>query len=95
MVSAPQPGFLVRCREQNIDFLTAEEADLIAGEALTRYCQHSLNLSRMAWQLERHVTKERMNRGEAQIATANGYTSVFFQIFQESHDQRCVDLLEC
>ena len=48
----------------------------------------------MGWQFERRVTKERMDGGETQIATANSYASVFLQINQEGHDQRRVELLK-
>ena len=43
---------------------------------------------------ERGVTKEGMNRREAQIAAANAHALMLLQFVQERDDQRSIDFLE-
>ena len=46
------------------------------------------------WRLEGGVTKEGVDRGEAQITAANAHALTLLQVIQKRHDQRGIDLLE-
>ena len=48
----------------------------------------------MGRQFEGCVTKEGMNGGEPRVAAANAHSTPRFQVLEESHDQRRVNLLE-
>ena len=94
MIAPTRPSELVWSSKQGIDFGTGEELNQGAGEALAGDSEHALDLCRMGWCLESCVSKERVNRCEAQITTAHAYALVFLQFIQESHDQGGIDLIE-
>ena len=79
MIAPTRPGELIRSSKQGIDFGTSEELDQGTGEALAGDGEHALDLCRMGGCLESRVLKEGVNRGEAQITTANAYALVFLQ----------------
>ena len=65
-----------------------------AGEALAGDGEHTLDLCGMGGCFESRISKEGVNRREAQITTANAYALALLQLIQESHDQGGIDLLE-
>ncbi len=77
-----------------IDLLSREKSDLRAGAALVRDCQHTLNMCRVGWHLERRIPKERANGGQSQVSTSCADATTGLQIVEKSGDQRRIDLLK-
>jgi len=71
MIAPARPGTLIRSSKQGFDFGSGEKVNQGAGEALAGNGEHPLDLCGMRWCFEGGVAKEGVNRGEAQIATAN------------------------
>ncbi|MCY1381947.1 hypothetical protein D9M69_699160 [compost metagenome] len=94
MIASAGPGTLVRCGKQGIDFLASQELHQGAGKALAGDSKHPLDLSGMSRRLERRVTKEGMNCGEAKISTANAHALTLLQVIEKCNDQRSIDFLE-
>ena len=70
VVTSARPGTCIRRREQGIDLVTVEKADLFARVSLAWNGEHSLDLCRMGRQFERRVAKEGMDCGKPQVAAA-------------------------
>jgi hypothetical protein len=87
VIAPTRPSELIRSGQHGIDFGTSEELDQGAGEALAGDGEHTLDLCRMCWCFIRRVSKERVNRREAQITTANAQALALLQLIQESDDQ--------
>ena len=94
VIAPSRPSAPIRCHKHGIDLVTAEKADLFAGESFARDGEHSLDLCRMSRQFESRVSKEGVDCGESQIAASNTQLAAGFKLFQEPGDQRGVDLLE-
>src|ERR1700730_5573725 len=94
VIATPEPRAPVRSGEQGIDFLTGEEADELAREALAGDGEHTLDLRGVGGQLEGGVTKERVNGSQAQVAAANAQALMLLQVIEKRHDQGRIDLFE-
>ena len=94
VIAPAKPGALIRSGQQGIDFRTREKLDQGPREALAGNREHPLDLCGVGWRLEGSVSKEGMERGEAQIPTADAQAVMLLQVIQKRHDQRGVDLLE-
>ena len=90
----PDPGAPVRCREQGVDLVTREKADLPARVPLWRDGEHPLDLVRVGRQLEGREPEERMDGSKPQVAAADAHAARRFQVVEEINDQRRVDLFE-
>ena len=84
MITPAGPCALIRRGQQGIDFGTREEWDQGSRESLAGNGQHPLDLCGMCWRLEGRVTKEGMDRRQAQIAAANAESVALLQIVQET-----------
>ena len=94
VITPARPGALIRRREQGVDFGTRQEVDQSTGEALAGDGEHPLDLCGMSRRFESRVTKEGMNRCEAQISRCERSRLGASQVLQKRHDQRRIDLLE-
>jgi hypothetical protein len=94
VVAPPEPGVAIRSGKQSIDFQTREETDERVREALAGDGEHALDLCRVGRQLKGSVTKERVNSGQPQVATANAQPLMLLEVIEKRCDQRCVDLFE-
>src|SRR5665213_538336 len=94
VIAAAGPGVPARCGEQRIDFWARKKVDQRAGEALARNGQDTLDLQGVLRRLKGHISKERMDRRQAQVTRAHADPVMFFQMVQKLRDQGRGDLLE-
>ena len=94
VVAPVGPGIPARCSEQRIDFWTREKADQGACEALAWNCENTLDLRGVLRRLKGHISKERMDRRQAEVPRSHADPVVLFQMVQELADQGRGDLLE-
>ena len=94
MIPPSRPAALVRGREQGVDFVTVEKADLFARVFFPRDGEHPLDLCCVGRQFERREAEEGMNGGEPCVSAAHAQSALRFQFIEERHDQWRIDLLE-
>jgi len=71
VIAPARPGALIRSGQQGIDFGTRQKLDQGSREPLAGDGEHPLDLRGVGGCVKRGVPKEGMERGEAQISTAN------------------------
>jgi hypothetical protein len=94
VVPTPRPGSLIRRGEQGVDLLSTQERYERALEALCRDGQYALDLSGMRRRLEGDVAKERVDRGQAQVARSGRHGTSILQVIEEGNHQRGVDVVQ-
>jgi hypothetical protein len=93
-VASTQPGALIRGRKQGIDFGAREKLDQGPREAFAGDGEHTLDLCGIGGRLESCVTKEGVDRREAQIPATNTHALTLLQVIQKRLNQGGIDLLE-
>jgi hypothetical protein len=94
VIAPPGPCVQIWSEQQGVDLRAGQERDQGAREALAWNGQHALDLRGVRPRLKRCEAKERMDRGEPQIAAANADAAPLLQGIEERHYQGRIDLLE-
>ena len=74
--------------------MAGQETDELAVVALALYCQHSLDQGTVSRLLQRCVLEEGVDGRQTRVATASAVPTVFFKVFEESPDDRSVQVFE-
>src|SRR5262249_6946129 len=94
VIAAPRPALLAWNRQQCVDLVTREIADLCPHISFRWDGQHTLDLRRPGRHLERGKVEEGSDGRQSAVATASRDTSVLLQVVEERTDQRSIDVLE-
>src|SRR5687767_8280197 len=94
MIASPQPSRLIRCSEQCISFLPAEEVYQRSCFTLRLDRQHALDLRAPLRRLKRHVVKKRADRCETKIPSPSPNLSVLLQFIQEGANGGGIDIID-
>ena len=94
MVAAPEPGGAVRGPEQRFDLCEVQVGDLVALVALGGDRHHPGDRCGVLGVLQRGVSVEAVDRGQAVVARAGAVVAVVFEVGEERADQRRVEIIE-
>jgi len=94
VIAPTGPSALIGCCEQSIHLWTGEKADHGARETLAWDRKDPLDLCGTLWNLERGITKEGMDRRQAQITSSDTDAIVLFQVIEKVVDKGRRDLFE-
>jgi hypothetical protein len=93
-IAAPNPGGGIRDRQQSVDLFPIEEFDGPTFVTLGGHREYSLAEQRMGGLLERHVLKEGVNRGQADVSSASTILPAGFKIVEEISNERYVQIID-
>src|SRR5437870_10870072 len=94
MVSPAGPGMTIRCSEQGLNFRSSQVVYLAFLELLVRHRQHALYESASPRFLQRHVSEERTDSREPDIAGTRRQAPHLFGVIKEGADQRGIKILK-
>jgi hypothetical protein len=94
VVAAAEPGRAIGCGQQRVDLVGGEETDDGPVASLGRDRQHPADVVGVFGCVQRRVTEQRSNRGQASVAGGGAVGAFGFQVVQERGDQRGVEVRE-
>ena len=94
MVSPARPSVTIGRGEQGLDFRAGQVVNLPSHELLIRHRQHSLYKRAPPWLLQRHVTEERPNGGQSDIARTRRHASHLLDMIEEGANQWGIKILQ-
>ena len=93
-ITAPNPTGGIRGRQQSVDLFATEEFDGPALMTFSGHGEYSLAEQRVGGFLERHILKEGVNRGQADVSGASAILPASFKIVEKMSDERHVQIIE-
>ena len=94
VIAASGPGRAVGAVEQRVDLRGREEGDGALLGPFRGDREHPLDLRGVLGVAQRAVVKERVDRGEADVAGARAVSALVLEVFQERADRGRVELCE-
>jgi hypothetical protein len=94
VIAPPGPGRLVAGGQQGVDLVLGEVGDEVALEAFGRDGEHALDRRGVLRVAQGGVAEQRVDGGEAVVASADAVVAVAFEVVQERCNGRGVEVAD-
>jgi hypothetical protein len=93
-ITPPNPTGQIRCRQHRLTLFAGEEFDGPTFVAFRRHREYLLTQQGMRRLLESNILKKRMNRSQANVASASGILAAILKVVKEIADKTRIQIFE-